>query len=165
MTNNTLGSRISESRRKKGMTQEELAERMGVSAQAVSKWENDISCPDISLLPSLAKCLELTLDQLLTGKEEAPVVSIPPAEKRKKTEDMLLRIRVLSSDGDKINVNVPIPMAKAILEMGLQVKGKGGDILKNADLEQILQMAETGVVGKLVEVESAEGDTVEVFVE
>lgn len=41
--NNTLGQRISALRREKGLTQEELATRLGVSAQAVSKWENDVS--------------------------------------------------------------------------------------------------------------------------
>ena len=51
---NTLGSRIAEYRRAKGITQDQLAEHMGVSSQAVSKWENDLSCPDITLLPRLA---------------------------------------------------------------------------------------------------------------
>jgi|GEM_PF-6583186 len=44
---NTLGSRIGEFRKKKGITQDQLAEYIGVSSQAVSKWENDLSCPDI----------------------------------------------------------------------------------------------------------------------
>ena len=75
--NQTLGNRIAETRRAKSMTQEELAERLGISAQAVSKWENDVSCPDISLLPTLARELGLTLDELLTGKQPAPV-TLPP---------------------------------------------------------------------------------------
>ena len=49
-----LGFTISKLRKEKGMTQEELAEKVNVSAQAVSKWENDISMPDISVLPVLA---------------------------------------------------------------------------------------------------------------
>ncbi len=47
----TLGIRIAEQRRKRDLTQDQLAEKMGVSPQAVSKWENDLCCPDISLLP------------------------------------------------------------------------------------------------------------------
>lgn len=47
----TLGQRIAELRKKEGLTQEELAEKLGVSPQAVSKWENDISCPDIMSIP------------------------------------------------------------------------------------------------------------------
>ena len=50
----TIGNRISKYRKAKGMTQEELANQMGVSSQAVSKWENDASCPDIATLPSCA---------------------------------------------------------------------------------------------------------------
>ena len=49
--NETIGNRITKFRKAKGMPQEELANQLGVSSQAVSKWENDISCPDISLLP------------------------------------------------------------------------------------------------------------------
>ena len=55
MNNTTIGDRIKYHRKRLGMTQEQLAERMGVSAQAVSKWENNLSCPDISVLPELAE--------------------------------------------------------------------------------------------------------------
>ena len=47
----TLGKRIEENRKKLGLTQDQLAEKLGVTAQAVSKWENDQSCPDITMLP------------------------------------------------------------------------------------------------------------------
>ena len=49
-----IGKNIASLRKKSGMTQEELAARLNVSAQAVSKWENESSCPDISLLPDIA---------------------------------------------------------------------------------------------------------------
>ena len=62
MMNQTLGSRITELRRKKNMTQEELAAELGVTPQAVSKWENDLSCPDITLLPQLARLFGVTTD-------------------------------------------------------------------------------------------------------
>ena len=51
----TIGKRIMTLRKSRGMTQDQLAEQVGVTAQAVSKWENDISCPDINLLPRLAE--------------------------------------------------------------------------------------------------------------
>ena len=56
----TLGKRIMENRKRLGWTQDRLAEQMGVSAQAVSKWENDQSCPDISLLPKLVELFGIT---------------------------------------------------------------------------------------------------------
>ena len=65
---NTLGSRITELRRAKGITQDQLAEHMGVSSQAVSKWENDLSCPDITLLPRLADYFGISIDKLLRGE-------------------------------------------------------------------------------------------------
>ena len=61
----TMGKRISDLRKSKGMTQEQLAQMVGVTAQAVSKWENDLSCPDISILPQLAEALGVTTDELL----------------------------------------------------------------------------------------------------
>lgn len=72
----TLGKRIAMLRKEKGLTQEQLAEKVGVSAQAVSKWENDQSCPDITLLPLLADILGVTVDELLGVKPIEPHVII-----------------------------------------------------------------------------------------
>ena len=66
----TLGKRIMLCRKSLGMTQDKLAEALGVTAQAVSKWENDQSCPDISMLPKLAELFGITTDELLGHKAE-----------------------------------------------------------------------------------------------
>ena len=79
--NETIGKRISKFRKAKGLTQEELASRLGVSSQAVSKWENDASCPDISLLPQLCQVLGITSDELLTGKS-SEVKMVPRSKER-----------------------------------------------------------------------------------
>ncbi len=68
----TLGKRIAEHRKKMKMTQDQLAEKLGITAQAVSKWENDQSCPDITMLPRLAEIFGTTTDALL-GCESQPV--------------------------------------------------------------------------------------------
>ena len=65
-----LGTRISELRREKGMTQEQLAKLVGISAPAVSKWETGSSCPDIALLCPLARALDTNVDTLLQFEEE-----------------------------------------------------------------------------------------------
>ena len=78
-----IGNNIKQLRQQKNMTQEQIAEKLGVTYQAVSKWENDISCPDITLLPSLAKKLGMTLDELLVGEEAAPRAEVIPPEERK----------------------------------------------------------------------------------
>lgn len=67
----TIGKRIMYHRKKLGLTQDQLAEQLGVTAQAVSKWENDLSCPDISILPQLAGIFQITTDELL-GYEAGP---------------------------------------------------------------------------------------------
>ncbi len=59
-----LGLKIAYYRKLNGLTQEELAEKAGVSTQAVSKWEQQISCPDIMLLPTLANIFRITIDEL-----------------------------------------------------------------------------------------------------
>ena len=63
----TLGRRIARLRLTKTATQERLAKELNVSPQAVSKWENDINYPDISLLPDLARFLGVSVDELLSG--------------------------------------------------------------------------------------------------
>ena len=63
----TLGRRIARLRLAKTATQERLAKELNVSPQAVSKWENDINYPDISLLPDLAHFLGVSVDELLSG--------------------------------------------------------------------------------------------------
>ncbi|MGN1003028.1 MAG: helix-turn-helix domain-containing protein [Oscillospiraceae bacterium] len=79
MNENILCDKISALRRASGMTQEQLAARLGVTYQAVSKWENAQSCPDIMLLPTLAEVFQVSIDQLF-GREPAPapVVAAPP---------------------------------------------------------------------------------------
>lgn len=65
----TIGKRIAAYRKKKNIKQDELAEMLGVSPQAVSKWENDVSCPDISLLPALSDNLGVSIDEIIRGKK------------------------------------------------------------------------------------------------
>ena len=165
--NETIGNRIARYRKAKNLTQEALANQMGVSSQAVSKWETDASCPDISALPQLCRILGITTDELLTGKSEE-VKLVPPAE-RKTLDVLTLRIKVLSSDGNKIRVNVPMTLVKLALEIGVDVVpnvgGEHGDMMKSIDMEKVVKMVEQGLIGKLVEVESADGDIIEVVVE
>lgn len=76
----TLGMMIAELRKEKGMTQLELAEKMGVTDKAVSKWERDLSCPDINSLPNLAEILGVTVDELMQIKREAENPKQSPKE-------------------------------------------------------------------------------------
>ncbi len=66
-TKTTMGRRIAEARKSLELTQQDLADRIGVTPQAVSKWETDASLPDVALLAPLSTMLRLSLEQLLTG--------------------------------------------------------------------------------------------------
>lgn len=162
----TIGKRIGLLRRQKGLTQEDLANALGVSPQAVSKWENDQTCPDISLLPKLSQLLGVTTDELLTGKQEETAIRVLPPEQRRSIKDMLLRIVVDSADGDRVRVNLPLALVEVAMEIGMEMPQiNGNDALKGIDLGKILDLVRQGVVGNLVEVDSADGDTVRIYVE
>ena len=64
---------ISFYRKKQGLTQEELAKKLGVTNQSVSKWESAQCCPDIGLLPKLADIFEITIDELFGRKNEKEI--------------------------------------------------------------------------------------------
>jgi len=89
----TMGKRISDLRKQKGMTQEQLANLVGVTAQAVSKWENDLSCPDISILPQLADALGVTTDQLL-GKEPLRLLSVEGEKEGKRDHNVTVSLNL-----------------------------------------------------------------------
>ena len=163
----TIGKRIAALRREKNLKQDDLAQMLEVSPQAVSKWENDQTCPDISLLPKLAKILGVSVDELLSGKQELqPVVTLVPEDQRKDIKDMMLRIVEDSADGDKVRVNLPMALVQLAMEMGMEMpQVSGNDALKDIDWAQVMELVRHGVMGNLIEVESADGDIVRIFVE
>lgn len=83
----------------------------------------------------------------------------------KKDAFKMFKIKVLSADGDKVNVQIPIEFAKVALSSGKgfmkmdQIEGL------DLDIEQILEMIDTGMLGKIVDIESADGDIVEIIIE
>ena len=82
MTKQTFGATISALRKEKGLTQLELAQQMGVTDKAVSKWERNLSFPDVASLPKLAEVLGTSVDELLevkTAAQEEPEPSKVPA--------------------------------------------------------------------------------------
>ena len=164
---NTLGKRLAALRREKGMKQDELSELLGVTPQAVSKWENDQTCPDISLLPSLAKIFGISVDELLSGKkEEAPKVRIVPENERKDIKDMMLRITVNSDDGKIVKINIPMAVIEVLMESGLNISQVSDNkSLQSVDFGKIMNLVRQGAVGNLLEVEDSDGDIVRIFVE
>ena len=81
--NESMGAIIARKRQEHGLTQEQLAGELGISYQAVSKWENELSSPDISTLPLLADLFDITIDELfgrVPTKAEPEQALIPAAE-------------------------------------------------------------------------------------
>lgn len=160
---NSLGERIAYYRKKKELTQEQLAEKCSVTAQAVSKWENDLTAPDITLLPALAEMFGITCDELL-GVRRAEVSVIDP--ELIDVNKMLFKLKVLSKDGDKVNINFPLGLAEVVLKSGvLKINEETNEKIQNIDFAQIISLVKLGAMGKLLEVQSADGDIVEGWVE
>lgn len=77
MSEMNLNERIYELRREREWTQEQLAQKLGVSYQAVSKWENAQACPDISLLPAIADLFEVSIDSLFGREKQCVQADLP----------------------------------------------------------------------------------------
>lgn len=72
MDNIQTGRLIAELRKKQGLTQQQLADRLNLSNKTISKWESGSGSPDISNLPILAEALEISVDELLNGELNQP---------------------------------------------------------------------------------------------
>ena len=74
----SIGQRISELRKESGLSQEYVAEKIGVSRQAVSKWENDTTAPDTYNLIALAEMFDVSVEYIATGKKAEPSQTVQP---------------------------------------------------------------------------------------
>ena len=163
----TFGARFTRLRKEKGFTQEDIATKFNISAQAVSKWENDLTCPDISILLELADMLGVTVDELL-GRKKEDITKFVESKDNFDVNKLTLKIKMISGDGDKLNVNLPIPLIKLLISQGLNLSDVTSDKkekLKDIDLNKILSLVDQGVLGELVNIESADNDKIVVVVE
>lgn len=92
MKKQTLGMKIASLRKEHGMTQADLACQMGVTDKAVSKWERDLSCPDVNTLPKLSEIFQISVDELMQGKE----INRDTSEKNKVAEIVSLVLKAVS---------------------------------------------------------------------
>ena len=161
---NTIGSRIAQGRKAKGYTQEEFSQLLDVTAQAVSKWENDISCPDIQLLPKIAEILDMTTDELLTGKK---------TEKKKETQkvnidtsNLKININVLKPGQNPVNVSLPLSMVKRFAKIGNGISGiMGNGAIDGVKLDEILTLVENGATGEILNVVADDNTNVKISIE
>jgi len=160
----TFGQRFARLRKAKSLRQEDIANKIGISSQAVSKWENDISLPDISLLAELSDILDVTLDDLL-GKEVVRTKVVTEISERKDFSKMMLKIIIDSGDGDKIRVNLPLALVQIWLDADGKLPEINGKKLDGVDLKQIISLVEQGVIGELITIDSEDGEHIVIVVE
>ena len=159
----SFGTRLANLRKEHNLTQNDIADRLNISAQAVSKWETDLTSPDIDTLLNLADIFDITVDELL-GKKKKETVYLP-AEERKDINKMMFRIRVNSKDGDRVNVNLPLAAVKVIVNNETIGIFSGNKALEGIDFNQLFAMVEQGIIGELVSIDSVDGDHVSITVE
>lgn len=163
-----IGSFVAEARRQRGWTQEGLAARLGVSAQAVSKWETEQSMPDVGMLRPLAEALDCTVDELLQGD---PAVL-------KRTPGALVGSRAASSAhaATKVVVRVEDPQKEAptvitvpigLVRFGAQIWDRipGLAEASEIDMEALMDHIARGLVGEVMRVETGESGVVVISLE
>lgn len=118
------------------------------------------------------RILEMIENKTITAAEGAELLKAlesnevkEPIARNKKEAFKMFKIKVLSADGDKVNVQIPIEFAKVALSSGkgfMKVDQLQG---LDLDIDQILGMIDSGMLGKIVDIESADGDIVEIIIE
>ena len=91
------------------------------------------------------------------------MLQLVPEEERKDFKDMFLKVTMLSSEGDKMRVNLPMLLVQTALDTGVSITGSPA--LKQLDLQQIITLVQQGATGEIVEMESSDGDILRVVVE
>ena len=161
----TIGKKLYDLRKQSGFTQDYVAEKLGVSAQAVSKWENDIACPDIMTLPNIAELYGITIDELFKNEEVNSNVKYEKTETVNENE-LVLRVYIDTAQGDDIKVNLPYLLVKELINVGKDISFMFTGIdLSGVNFESIFKMVEMGVLGEIVTVETQNGDDIRVVVE
>ena len=167
MAKESFGTRLARLRKEHDYTQNDIADKVGVTSQAVSKWENDQASPDIDIIVKLADLYDITTDELL-GKEKPAATSFQEKPTKKSLDKMFFKIKVHDAeDGDDVNVNLPLALVRIFVnkESGKINLLNGNKNLENIDFCQLIEMVEQGVVGELISVDSKDGTTVRISVE
>ena len=159
VTTMNIGNNIAVLRKKKGITQEELANELGVSAQAVSKWENNSSCPDVSLLTKIADYFGVSVDALLRAQEDDIVDLAEEKEDNVKPDDKNnIVIKIMQQNGKENVIKVPFKFVKLGLNIGTMF-GLDKDISS-----KIVTLAESNVTD-IVNIDTENGEHIEIMLD
>jgi len=118
------------------------------------------------------RILEMIENKTITAKEGAELLKAidnsddnKVVSKKVKNSFKMFKIKVLSAEGDKVNVQIPLEFAKVALRSGKGFMKIDQIDDMNLDLDLILEMIDQGTIGKIVDIESANGDLVEIIIE
>ncbi len=164
------GSFISEMRKEKGLTQKQLADQVGVSDKAVSRWETGKGLPDTSIMPELCKALDINVNELLSGErlnaeaysgraEEIMVSLVKDVQENKKDRKavvlglilgfvllMLGLVAIVTVSGCRVVYFLDIPSVVFVLAIQLIVLGAGGQMKSFVEAFKL-------IFGKKIEIE------------
>ena len=129
----TMGGFIAAKRQEKGMTQLELGEKLGVTDKAVSKWERDLSCPDIASIPKIADALGVSVEELMRVNGETA----------KTSENKLLNGETAKTSENKLSAALSLPFKAVALAMGVAVAALS--VMKKIDTFSALTMLGIGL--------------------
>lgn len=148
---NTIGQNIAELRKKKGLTQEELAEKMCVTAQAVSKWERDASYPDVTVLSALAQALGVSVAAIIEGEQSVPELKEAAADAIARRV-LVIKFHMGPANMD-MKVQFPVTALKKMMDNGMLLQMIGEE-----DYPQVSSMlesaVETGCIGPIMSVDN-----------
>ena len=155
-TNMNIGNNISLLRKSRNLTQEELAAALGVSAQAVSKWENNSSCPDVSLLTDISDFFSVSVDELLRSENDDIISSAykidADSAKSENNYKKNVCINITQPDGKKNTIRIPFSFVKS----GLKIVRVFG--LDNKTADKISELVNGESIDKIVDIDTEKGE-------
>jgi len=150
---NSIGNNIAKYRKQAGMTQAELAEKINVSVQAISKWENDISHPDVERIGELALALNTSAESIINGESSVLTTTLKSNVDFSKRL-ILITVNVTSIKRTDITLRIPMELFVKAKEDGT-LNTVIGDSMKDIP-ESVFEMIMSGVVGPIVNIKRDE---------
>ena len=164
----TLGERIAKQRKNHNLTQEEFSQLLGVTAQAVSKWENGASCPDIMLLPRISEILEVSIDELLGAKtkdntEKAQIEPVVLQNEPKNLKKLKFNLHIVDNRGKTTNLSLPFGFVMRMADIGVKISSVlGTNTIDDSQLRQILELVRNGITGEVLDLTADDGTKVKI---
>ena len=138
-------------RKERNLTQEELANKIGVTPQSVSKWETGQSMPDINLLTPLADFFEVSIDYLLGRIDNQDINSKKPS----------IYIVIKEKSGEETTIRIPLLLAKFLGKKMLKISGQS---IEGIDWNEVMEEAKNGYLGELINIKQENDEEITILI-